>query len=221
MRHWKQAVQQDQTLSVAFRNLGIDAWKRQGVLSDAADWFRQGVVARPSDQVMHRDLANVLITLGHRREAISLLKSMSPAPSLRNDVTTVLARAYLDEHQCDESLDVLETATYSNWEGDIDNWLVFVGAHVERGRERLKNGDALLALEDFEAALTYPKHLHVGRPSQPREAKALYWKGYALAALSRTSEARAAWQAGAAGAPMNEEQKDYISKCEEQLETES
>jgi tetratricopeptide (TPR) repeat protein len=133
----------------------------------------------------------------------------------------VLARAYLDEHQCDESLDVLETATYSNWEGDIDNWLVFVGAHVERGRERLKNGDALLALEDFEAALTYPKHLHVGRPSQPREAKALYWKGYALAALSRTSQARAAWQAGAAGAPMNEEQKDYISKCEEQLETES
>jgi len=30
-----------------------------------------------------------------------------------------------------------------------------------------------------------------------------------------------AWQAGAAGAPMNEEQREYISKCEEQLETES
>ena len=221
VRHWKQAVQQNQTLSVAFRNLGIDAWKRQGVLSDAADWFRQGVLARPSDQVMHRDLANVLITLGRRREAISLLKNMSPAPSLRNDVTTVLARAYLEEHQCDESLDVLETATYSNWEGDIDNWLVFVGAHVERGRERLKNGDALRALDDFEAALTYPEHLHVGRPSRPREAKALYWKGCALAALNRTSEARVTWQAGAAGAPMNEEQRDYISKCAEQLETES
>ena len=221
VRQWKQAVQQDQTLSVAFRNLGIDAWKRQGVLNDAADWFRQGVVARPSDQVMHRDLANVLIDLGKRQEAISLLKSMSPAPSLRNDVTTVLARAYLDEHQCDESLDVLETATYSNWEGDIDNWLVFVGAHVERGRGRLEDGDALQALDDFEAALTYPEHLHVGRPSRPREAKALYWKGCALAALSRASEARVAWQAGAAGAPMNEEQRVYISKCEEQLETES
>ena len=116
---------------------------------------------------------------------------------------------------------MLDTATYSNWEGDIDNWLVFVGAHVERGRGQLEDGDALRALDDFDYSLCYHVDLHVGRPSRPREAKALYWKGCALTALSRASEARVAWQAGAAGAPMNEEQREYISKCEEHLETES
>ncbi len=218
VQHWTQAGRRDRTLSVAFRNLGIDAWKRQGTLSDAAAWLREAVAARPSDQVAHRDLANVLLALGRCPEAIVLLESMSPAPSRRSDVTTVLARAYLCERQFDEALAVLDAATYWNWEGDIDNWLVFVDAHLERGRKRLKDGDPMLALEDFEAAVTYPEHLHVGRPSQPREARALYWKGHALAALGRAADARVTWQAGADGAPLNDEQREFISKCQTHLE---
>ena len=104
VQHWTQAGRRDRTLSVAFRNLGIDAWKRQGTLSDAAAWLREAVAARPSDQVAHRDLANVLLALGRCPEAIVLLESMSPAPSRRSDVTTVLARAYLCERQFDEAL---------------------------------------------------------------------------------------------------------------------
>ena len=215
--HWEVAAKREPSLSVALRNLGMDAWKRKSALGDAARWFRAAIEARPSDQVAHRDLARVLVAAGHREEAIDLLAAMSSELPRRGDVTTVLARAYLDEQRYDDAVNLLNASTYSNWEGDIDNWLIFVGAHIERGRTRLEEGDPAAALEDFDAALTYPQNLHVGRSSTPREARTLYWRGRALAALGRRDEARDAWQAGARGAPLDDEQKEFITKCREQL----
>tara|TARA_Y100000758_G_scaffold183518_1_gene130619 strand:+ start:372 stop:3320 length:2949 start_codon:yes stop_codon:yes gene_type:complete len=216
-KQWELAVSQDPTLSVAFRNLGMDAWKQQGNLEDAARWFEQAVVARPSDQVARRDLANVLNSLGRPNEAIQCLEAISPNSSRRGDVNTLLARTYLHESRYDESLDVLNNSTYSNWEGDTNNWAVFVSAHIERGVSNLQHGDAVLALQDFESALTYPDNLHVGRGSKPREARAHYWKGKALAALGRTDAAKAAWQAGADGHPGIPEQDEFIEKCRQNL----
>lgn len=218
VRHWELAGRHDPTLSVAFRNLGVTAWKRDDALNEAVRWLEQAIEARPTDQVSHRDLARVLIALDRRVDAIHLLHTMPPAPARRGDVTTLLARAYLDERRYDQALEVLDAATYSNWEGDIDNWLVFVGAHIERGMARLVSGDAGRALDDFDAALTYPEHLHVGRPSKPREARTQYWRGSALAMQGRLDEARAAWQAGAEGHPSVPEQEEFIAKCRAELE---
>jgi hypothetical protein len=81
----------------------------------------------------------------------------------------------------------------------------------------LEQGDAKGALADFEAALTYPANLNVGRSNQPEEAPAQYWRGRALAELGRTSEARAAWQAGAEGADVRGAQNEYRQKCREAL----
>ena len=68
--------------------------------------------------------------------------------------------------------------------------------------------DVQAALADFETALTHPANLNVGRSNEPEEAPAQFWRGQALAALGRADAARAAWQAGAAGAdvagPQNE-----------------
>ncbi|MAG70523.1 MAG: DUF5107 domain-containing protein [Vicinamibacterales bacterium] len=216
---WESAGR-DPALSVAFRNLGMDAWKRKGALEAAAAWLRDAVDVRPTDQVAHRDLACVLVAAGHRPEAIDVLTKLKTASPWRGDVTTVLARTYLDEQRFDDAIHLLEQSTYSNWEGDIDNWLVFVSAHIERGRLRLDAGDprdAAAALEDFDAALTYPENLHVGRPSKPREARAQYWRGSALSALGRDNDAREAWQAGAEGAPLDDEQREFIIKCRAQL----
>ena len=74
-------------------------------------------------------------------------------------------------------------------------------------------GDAAGALADFEAALTYPTNLNVGRSDKPIEAPAQYWRGQALKTLNRTEEARAAWQAGADGADVEGWQNEYREKC--------
>ena len=111
----------------------------------------------------------------------------------------MLAQAYLDQQRYDDCVKLLAATPYFvNWEGQGITWDLFNRAHVERGRQRLERGNAQGALADFEAALTYPANLNVGRPSKPHEAAAQYWRGAALAALGRGDEARAAWQAGAA-----------------------
>ncbi len=85
---------------------------------------------------------------------------------------------------------------------------------MERGQERFENNDFEGALQDFEAALTYPENIGVGRSNKPREAKAQYWRGKALQALERFKDARSAWKEGAAGHPSSKEQNKYRELCQ-------
>ena len=94
---------------------------------------------------------------------------------------------------------------------------MFNRAHIERGQQRLEAKDFKGALEDFEAALTYPKNIGVGRSNTPREAPAQYWRGKALQALGRLDQARAAWKAGAAGPGGSGRQNEYRDRCREAL----
>jgi tetratricopeptide (TPR) repeat protein len=69
---------------------------------------------------------------------------------------------------------------------------------VKRGERHLDEKHYEAALAEFQAALTYPANLNVGRSNRPAESHALYGKGRALVGLGRVEEAHAAWQQGAA-----------------------
>jgi len=128
------------------------------------------------------------------------------------------AQAYVDEKRWDDCVKFLEATPYFvNWEGQDVTWRLFNRAHIERGRQRLDSRDAKAALADFEAALTYPANLNVGRSDKPEEAPAQYWRGKALAALGRAEEARSAWQTGAEGADVAGAQNEYRQKCRDAL----
>jgi tetratricopeptide (TPR) repeat protein len=148
----------------------------------------------------------------------------------RGEITVLLAQAYVDERRYDDCLGLLEATPYFvNWEGQDATWRLFNWAHVERGRQRLEHGDAAGAAADFQAALTYPANLNVGRSNRPEEAPAEYWLGKALAALGRPDEARAAWKRGAEGPPradpdptlggtdLPHQQNEYRQKCRQAL----
>jgi predicted negative regulator of RcsB-dependent stress response len=176
------------------------------------------VAARPSDQTLFRDLAEILIAQGKRPEAVRLMETMPVAGVRRAEITVMLAQAYVDEKRWDDCVKFLEATPYFvNWEGQDVTWRLFNRAHIERGRQRLDKHDAKAALADFEAALTYPANLNVGRSNKPEEAPAQYWRGKALAALGRADEARSAWQTGAAGADVAGAQNEYRQKCREAL----
>jgi tetratricopeptide (TPR) repeat protein len=202
---------------IAWRNLGLAAAVKND-LAKAEACFRKAVAARPGDQTLFRDLAEILIARSQRPEAIRLLETMPLAGMRRAEITVMLAHAYIDEKRWEDCIKLLESTPYFvNWEGQDVTWRMFNRAHIERGRQRLDKGDAKAALADFEAALTYPANLNVGRSNKPEEAPAQYWRGKALAALGRSAEARAAWQAGAAGADVAGPQNEYRQKCREAL----
>jgi tetratricopeptide (TPR) repeat protein len=185
-----------------------------GDVARAETCFRQAIAARPDDQTLYRDLAEILIADQRRAAAIAVLEAMPPQAHRRAELTVILAESYVAEKRYDDCIQLLESLPYFvNWEGQDVTWRLFNQAHLERGRQRLEAGDAAAALTDFEAALTYPANLNVGRSNQPLEAPAQFWRGQALAALGQPDAARTAWQLGADGADVEGPQNEYRAKC--------
>ncbi len=215
---WQKAVDLNKALSVAQRNLGLYAWAASNDLPKAEQSYRKAIEARPKDQTLYRDLAEILMAQSRRPEAIKLLESMPSEGLQRAEIIIMLAQAYEDERQYDQVINLLESTPYFvNWEGQTITWDIFHRAHMKRGQNRFEGKDFAGALKDFEAALTYPDNIGVGRSNRPHEADAQYWKGKALLALGRLEEARAAWKEGAAGPEGRGEQSKYRQLCTDAL----
>lgn len=218
MSHWEKAAELDSSLSVALRNLGLAVSTRENDLAKAAAYYRRAIAARPQDQTLYRDLAEILVADGKRPEAIRVIESMQFDGPRRSDITIMLAEAYVAEERYADAIDLLESTPYFvNWEGQDITHVLFEKAHLARGQQRFEKGEYKAALEDFAVALTYPENLGVGRTNQPQEAKAQYWKGKALEALGRLAEARAAWKKGAAGHEGSDEQNKHRRLCNQAL----
>jgi tetratricopeptide (TPR) repeat protein len=227
VQEWEKCVAMAPAKAMALRNLGLFA-SSKGDLPKAESLYRKAAAARPSDQTLFRDLAELLIAAGKRPEAIRVMETMPVGKMRRAEITIALAQAYCDEKRWDDAVKLLESTPYFvNWEGQDVTWRLFNRAHVERGRQLFDKKNYQAALKDFEAALTYPANLNVGRSNRPPEAQAQYWRGRALQALGRTDEARAAWKAGADGPAGTggrkrgrgaEGQSDYRELCRKALE---
>ena len=217
-RHWRRAGELDPSLSIAFRNLGLYTWAVEEDLTKADEFYRNAIKARPKDQTLYRDLADILLAGNKRSEAIKVLES-TPFDKLRRaDVIIMFAQAYVDEQMFTNAIDLLESTPYFvNWEGQTITWDLFNKAHLERGRKRFDKKDFKGALEDFEAALTYPENIGVGRSNKPQEARAHYWRGKALEGLGHLEDARSAWNKGIAGLEGSKEQEKYRELCKKSL----
>ncbi|MCU0959805.1 MAG: DUF5107 domain-containing protein [Pirellulaceae bacterium] len=214
---WTAAAQAGNT-SIAWRNLALAAAAADD-LRQAEQHLRRAIAVRPNDQTLYRDLAELLIADQRRPEAIELLEAQPVEGLRRAEISVLLAESYVATSRYDDCIKLLESLPYFvNWEGQDVTWRLFNRAHVERGRERLAQGDKDRALADFEAALTYPANLNVGRSNKPVEAPAQYWRGEALRALGRLDAARAAWRAGAEGADVAGWQNEHRDKCREALD---
>jgi len=217
-RHWQKAGELNPSLSIAFRDLGLYAWAVEEDLAKAEQLYRKAIGARPKDQTLYRDLADILLAAKNRPEAIKVLESTQYDKMRRADVIIMLAQAYLDERRYNECIDLLESTPYFvNWEGQTITWDIFHKAHIERGQQRFEDAKFEGALQDFQAALTYPANIGVGRSNKPQEADAQYWKGKASQALGQLDEARSAWREGAAGVEGSSQQNKHRELCKEAL----
>jgi len=212
--HWRKAAALNPSLSIAQRNLGLYAWAAKDDLQKAERFYKKAIEARPKDQTLYRDLAEILLAQKRRGDAIKVLESTPFEKLRRADVIIVLAQAYFDEQRYTDTIELLESTPYFvNWEGQTVTWDLFHKSHMQRGRRRFDEESFKGALQDFEAALTYPENIGVGRSNKPQEAAAQYWRGKTLQALGRESEAKSAWQQGAAGSEGSAEQDKYRRLC--------
>lgn len=249
---WEAAAALPGATSIPLRLLGMDAWKRANDLPKAADFLRRaidsataeaegdpdaseykdylpnGVYPEHNHQILYRDLALVLAANGQKPEAIALLESLSREEPARFDIVLWLAEAYNSESRFDDSLALLQNATFTNFEGSTRPHDIFETALLGRGLAAYDAGNYEQALADFSEALTYPPYLEVGARYVLTDAELRYWQGQCLAKLGRHEEAREAWATGAAqpdkSAPklpyinVDDNQDLYVKKCAAALE---
>ena len=212
--HWSEAGKLDESLNIAFRNLGFHAWVVKADHSSAVDHYLRAIRARPSDQTLYRDLAEVLVDNGNIPEAIRILESMKFEGKKRSDIIIMLARVYVDNKQYTSAIELLAATPYFvNWEGSSVTKDLFDEAHIKRGLDFFDSEDYKAALADFDAALTYPENLGCGRKDKLQEAKIYYWRGKCFEKLGKMDKAHVAWKIGAEGEEGSKEQNEHRQLC--------
>jgi tetratricopeptide (TPR) repeat protein len=214
--------------SIPLRVLGLEAWKTKKDFVAAAGYYRMAIAASPNDQILYRDLSQILTADGKKGEAITLLEGMPESVPARFDVVLWRARAYVDEGRFDDCLALLENSTFTNFEGSTRPHDIFEDALLGRGKAFFASGDYDKALADFTEALTYPDYLEVGARYVLTDAEVRYWQGKTFAKLGRVDEARKAWEVGAAQPSkdmpkqvfigVNAAQDSHVKKCATALE---
>jgi len=107
----------------------------------------------------------------------------------------------------------VSTPYFVNGEGSSITWDIFNKSHVRKGIDLFNQKKYKDALTHFEAALTFPENLGVGRSAGTEEAEAWFWKGKTLLALSKSDEASVAWQKGSNSLFASERQNYYKNLC--------
>jgi tetratricopeptide (TPR) repeat protein len=154
-----------------------------------------------------------------RPEAVKVLETMQFKGMRRSDIIQDLAQNYLDEKRFEEAYSLLiKTPYFVNWEGSTLTWDLFNKAHIGKGIDLFNQKKYKDALKQFEAALTFPENLGVGQSVRTEEAAGWYWKGKALKAMGKSSEAAEAWRKGSDTADGSVHQNEYKKMCEMLLE---
>ncbi len=215
---WERAVALNPMHGLAWRLLGLHRWKKEENLATAETAYRNALAALPNDQMVLRDLTEVLTKQGRRAEALALAEALPEDTFRRYDLALWQAKAYLDEGRNDDCVAFLRDSRFSNWEGVTTPRDIFVGALMARGKQHAEAGNHAGALADFEEALTYPENLGVGQRYKRTDAETCLWAGKALQALGRVEEARAMWTEGAGQITLADPPQVFVTVTKEQDE---
>ena len=164
---WENTVSRDTMFSPAYRNLGFGYFQTQNNLTDAIAMYERAIALDSTDARLFYELdvvyqaANVDID-----KRFHIMQRHHHIVEQRDDALSRLTELYVQKGKYDTAIDILKSHHFNVWEGGGNIHQVFVDAHLLRGLEFFANDQLDQAEQDFNAALTYPDNLEVGRPTE-------------------------------------------------------
>jgi tetratricopeptide (TPR) repeat protein len=188
--------------AVVYRNMGKALWKDKGDLAAAERAYRKAISLSPDDHRLYADLYDVLVAMGtSAQERVALLEK---APQ-HCRIQARLAAALVELEEWDRAIEVLGVMQFDPYEGERSTRPTYYAAYIGRGLKRYREGKLKDALQDFEAALEYPRNVGVGKSYFAQDSKAFYWAGVVAEELGEHDKARRYWEEGAAIRPRPQE----------------
>lgn len=200
---WEEAVALDPRLAVARRNLGLAAARVRNDLPRAIREYEAAVALAPGDPKLYEELDKLYEAAKKpAAQRLALLEKNHKTVALRDEALTREIRLLVQLGRFDKALDLLASHRFHVWEGGGEIHGIFVEANLLRGEDRLAAGKPGQALEDFQAALTFPENLEVAAPAGGGgSARAFHLIGLAREALSDAAGARSAFEKAASMRP--------------------
>ncbi len=211
LKAWETSASLDRSFPITHRNLAV-AYSHQkggGGLKQAIAELERAVSLEPKYPIHFFELDQLYESAGIAPEKrLALLEKNHSIVEKRDDALEREVSLKVFDGRYDEALRLMTGRRFSVWEGgtiDVtDDW---TSAHILRGRQHLKAGQASQALADFEAAAKIPDNLPSERMGTGgRDAETAYWIGCAQEALGDQAKARQSWTQASAG-PVRRERR--------------
>lgn len=196
---WKESARLAPEYSVVWRNLGLGCYNVLRQPASARRCYDRAFRAAPGDARLFYERDQLWKRL--RVPAATRLRELEAHRDLvdqRDDLAVEYGALLLQGGRAADALALVTARKFQPWEGGegLSRGL-FVRAHVALGRRALATGDAALARDHFEHALTSPENLGEARHLLANSGDVYYWLGCACAAAGDFVEARAAWTVAA------------------------
>jgi len=215
LKLWEQSVAQDPSFPLAHRNLAL-AYEHRKTGNDPQRAIAELEAAVAAPRRYARHFAELDELYGAQNAApekrLALLEQNHLVVATRDDALSREIGLKVFCGKYDEAIQLMTGRKFSVWEGgSLDVAVHWVDAHLLRGRQRLKAGQATSALADFEAAKAVPENLPTERELE-RDAELAWWLGAGYDAAGNPAKAKDNWeQAAKAGAGVRGGREDRIS----------
>ena len=196
---WERSAKLNPKFSVVWRNLGIGYFNIQKRPDKARAAYDRAFRVNPTDARLLFERDQLWKRLGEKpARRLRDLERRLDLVQQRDDLSVELCTLYNQTGQPDKALTLVSSRNFRPWEGGeggpLGQW---VRTHLLLGQAALAEGDAALARDRFQSALTVPPNLGEARHLLANQSDILYWLGCALSACGEQPKAREHWQAAA------------------------
>lgn len=194
-RHYYEAAQLWEECDdyISIRNLSVAYFSHLGKENLALNLMKKAIAIEPHEEELVYETVILMDKLGtDPKEKIKFLNSHTLT---RDDCFIELAKAYNQNFQPEEAIDVLMSHNYVPCEGGehaiADQYLF---AHLVIGKRLLEQGKTEEALDIFRSGQTLPQSLGAGIWNHCKLVPLKHYEAFCLENLGKTDEAKAIWR---------------------------
>jgi len=194
--NWEAAVQGENALSTAWRNLGIAFFNVRGDVARAGKAFDEAFARDHSDARVFFERDQLWKRIGVPQiERLRELEHYAELVNKRDDLSIELIALLNQSGQHEKARHLLMSRSFQPWEGG--EGLVMeqhVRTHVALGRRAMVQGNHRLALQRFQEALDSPQNLGEAKHLLANRANIYFWLGEACRRLQMQEDSALWWR---------------------------